>query len=144
MQLNDQFQASGPIDFLLLEFPDEEPSGDAARALADLVDQGTIAVYDIIAIRKAGDGSVAALELANVSGFGLLGGARSGILTDEDVAEAAVALEPGTVAVLVVYENRWAAPFATAVHNAGGQVVASARIPTQDLIEVLDMLDEQE
>lgn len=143
--MTDQSQVPGPIDFLLLEFPDREPTGAAAGALADLLEQGTIALYDIVAIRKTDDGAITAVELAElgIAGFAEFVGARSGLLGDEDIAEAALAVEPGTVAVLLVYENRWAAPFVAAVHGAGGQLIASARIPAQELIDVLDALDAQ-
>ncbi|KAA3637463.1 MAG: DUF1269 domain-containing protein [Armatimonadetes bacterium] len=142
---DDTTEVTGPIDFLLLEFPDQEPTGETAGALVDLVERDIIRLYDLAAIRKGADGSVSAIEIASVDpdGFGLFEGAQSGLLGSDDIEEAAAAMEPGTVAVLIVYENRWAAPFVAAAMNAGGQVVASARIPAQDIIEALDSLDTQ-
>ena len=141
----DDDMAMGPIDFILLEFPDQEPSGEAADALLDLVEAGTIRLYDIIAVRKAADGSVSGFEVTDLGddgfGFASFAGARSGLLGDDDVAEAAEAMEPGAVAVLIVYENAWATPFASAVLRHGGQFVASARIPVESVIEALDALD---
>lgn len=136
----------GPIDFVLLEFPDQEPSGATAGALMDLIDAGIIRLYDLIAVRKAADGSFAALELSELpgdigDGFIRMAGARSGLFSDEDLAEAAAAMEPGTVGVLLIYENAWARAFVTAAHGAGGQLIASARIPTQDVIDALDALE---
>ena len=136
----------GPIDFVLLEFPDQEPSGVAAAALMDLIDAGTIRLYDLAIVRKAEDGSFEALELSALpaevgDGFGRMAGARSGLLTDEDLADAAEAMEPATVAVLLVFENAWAAPFVNAVHQVGGQLVASKRIPVQDIVDALDALE---
>ncbi len=134
----------GPIDFLLIEFPDDRPRGEAAEALLDLVDRGIVRLYDILAIEKDRDGVARELrveDLGSNSAFSTLAGARSGILSDEDVGEAANALEPGTMAALVVYENTWAVPFVAAARRAGGQVVASARIPAQDLMDVLDVLE---
>jgi hypothetical protein len=138
-------EVHGPIDFVLLEFPDQVPTGRAAAALGDLVDQQIIRLYDIVAIRKTVDGVVTVVEITDLDpdGFALFAGARSGLVDEGDVAEAASAMEPGTVAVLLIYENRWAAPFVAAARDAGGQLIASARIPAQDLIEALDGLEEQ-
>lgn len=137
--------AMGPIDFVLIEFPDQEPSGEAAAALADLVDAGTIRLYDVLAVRKAADGSVSGFEISDLgdgdTGFAVFAGARSGLLGDDDVAEAAAAMEPGTIAVLLIYENAWAAPFVAAARRAGGEMVASARIPAQDILDALDALE---
>jgi len=136
-------EVMGPIDFVLLEFPYQEPTGETAGALLDLVERDIIRLYDVAAIRKGSDGSVTAVEIASVDpdGFGQFHGARSGLLGSDDIDEAAEAMEPGTIAVLIVYENRWAAPFVAAAMNAGGQLVASARIPAQDIIEALDSLE---
>lgn len=138
--------AIGPIDFLLLEFPDQEPTGEVADALMDLVDAGLVAVYDLVAIRKAADGAVSTFELTDltadgVGGFAGFAGARSGLLGDDDIAEAAAAMEPGTIAVLLVFENTWAAPFVAAVHRKGGQMIASSRIPAQQILDALDELE---
>lgn len=136
--------AYGPIDFVLLEFPDQEPSGDAARELAALVDSGTIRLYDIAAIRKAADGSFSALEISTLSSdesFGRFAGARSGLLSADDLAAAADALKPGTLAVLLVFENAWAVPFVAAAERAGGELVASSRISAQEVMNALDALE---
>jgi len=138
--------AIGPIDFILIEFPDQEPTGEVADALFGLVEAGLVSVYDVVAIRKAADGTVSGFELTDltadgVGGFATFAGARSGLLGDEDIAEAAEAMEPGTVAVLIVYENTWAAPFVAAVRAKGGQLIASARIPSQDVLDALDALE---
>jgi len=136
----------GPIDFLLLEFPDQQPTGEVAAELMKLVDAGIVRVYDIIAIRKDAAGNVEGIEITDLTSegagsFSAFAGARSGLLGDDDVAEAADALEPGTIAVLLVYENAWAAPFATAVLSKGGQMVANQRLPVADVIAVLDALE---
>jgi hypothetical protein len=131
--------AHGPIDFVLLEFPDQKPSGMVADALLDQIDAGTIRLYDIVAVRKAADGRVAAFELSDIPGdLSQLAGARSGLLTDEDFMDIEAALEPGTIGVLLVYENAWAAPFVAAAREAGGDVVASARLAAQDVMDALD------
>ena len=132
----------GPIDFVLLEFPGDVPLDETAAELAALVDAGFIALFDLIAVRKEADGSFSGIELDELDGsFTAFAGARSGLLGDEDLAAAAEALEPGTVAALIMFENTWAARFVSAAYRAGGQVVASARIPAGDVIEALDALD---
>lgn len=143
----DSAEVMGPVHFLLLEFPDQEPTGETAAALLDLVEAGIIRVYDIVAVRKAADGSVSGFEITDLGpegagGFAVFAGSRSGLMDDDDISEAGAAMEPGTVAVLLVYENIWAIPFLAAAHRAGGRLVASAHIPVQDIIDVLDALEE--
>lgn len=132
----------GPIDYLLVEWPGRQPTGEVAPHLIDLVDRGLIRVLDFAVIAKAEDGSVAALEISDLgeaaAAFADFEGASSGLLSDEDFDEAAGALEPGTSAALLVFENRWAAPFAAAVRRSGGQLVASGRIPVQAVLAALD------
>jgi len=134
----------GPVDFLLLEFPGDKLTGEAAPALAELVDNGTIRLFDLLVISKAEDGSVEALEIKDPKeggGFDYFAGARSGLIGDEDIADAAETMRPGTVAALIVYENTWAVPFVGAVRRSGGEVIASARIPAHDLMDTLDALE---
>jgi len=132
----------GPIDYLVVEWPGKQPTGEAAPHLIDLVDRGLIRIIDLAFIVKTEDGAIEGLE---ISSFGpaaqeLLAfeGASSGLLSEEDFAEAGQALEPGTTAALLVYENRWAAPFASAVRRSGAQLVASGRIPVQAIEAALD------
>lgn len=134
----------GPIDFVLIEFPGDRLTGEAGQALRDLVDRGVIRLYDLMVVNKHEDGSVEALELTDpngVDGFAYFAGARSGLLKDDDLREVAGAMEPGTVAALIVYENSWAIPFVAAARRSGGQVIASQRIPAADVIEALENLD---
>jgi Family of unknown function (DUF6325) len=141
-----EFDEMGPIDYLLVEWPDRQPTGEAAPHLVDLVERGLVRILDLAFIAKAEDGSVAMLEIADlgeeVAEFAVFEGASSGLLGEDDIGEAAAALEPGTSAALLVYENRWAAPFATAVRKSGGQLVASGRIPIQAMIAALDAAEE--
>jgi len=130
----------GPVDFILLEFPAEADTSEAAAAMLDLVESGTIRLWDLLVIRKAADGSVVAVEVSD-SPFAPFAGARSGLLSDDDIAEAAGVMEPGTGAALIVYENTWAVPFIAGALKAGGQLVASTRIPAPVIIEALDALD---
>jgi hypothetical protein len=133
----------GPVDYVLIEFPDGRPNGKAAPLLLDLVDRGVIRILDLMFISKNEDGSTTALEIADIDGDGapdfmVFEGASSGLLSDEDREEAGNAMEPGTAALLIVFENRWAAPFAKAMREAGGQLVAFGRIPVQALLASLD------
>ena len=129
----------GPIDYLLVEWPGKQPNGEALPHLVDLVDRGLIRILDFAFIQKDEDGSVIQLEIADLGDEILvLEGASSGILSDEDTSEAAQALENGTSAALLVYENSWAAPFASAVRRSGGQLVASGRIPVNEIIAALE------
>jgi len=132
----------GPIDYLLIEWPGRQPTGEVAPHVIDLVDRGLIRILDFAFIAKAEDGSVAAIEISDLGGgaaeFAAFEGASSGLLSDEDLNEAGNALEPGTSAALLVFENRWAAPFAIAVRQSGGQLVASGRIPTQAVLAALE------
>jgi hypothetical protein len=138
----DDLTEMGPIDYLLVEWSGKQPTGEAVPHLVDLVDRGLIRILDFAFIAKGEDGSVAAVEIADLGDeaneFAVFEGASSGLLGDDDVAEAGAALEPGTSAALLVYENSWAGPFAAAVRRSGGQLVASGRIPVQSLLAALD------
>ena len=135
----------GPIDFVLLQVPTDRLTGEASGALADLVERGIVRIYDLLVIRKDESGAVEVLEIENpahgASSFSYFSGARSGILGDEDAQEAASAMDPGTVAALIVYENTWAIPFVAAARESGGELVASARIPATDVIAALEQLE---
>lgn len=135
----------GPIDYVLVEWKDRQPNGEAMPHLLDLVDRGVIRILDLAFITKAEDGSHAGVDLAELSsidGLEALVGAASGLLADEDLEKAADALEPGTSAALLVYENSWAAPFATALRNNGAQLVAGGRIPVEDVLEALEAAEQ--
>ena len=138
----------GPIDYLLVEWPGRQPKGEAAPLLADLAKRGIIRVLDLAFITKGDDGTVAGLDIKGlgeqVEELKLFEGASSGLLGDEDIEEAAKALEPGTSAALLVYENSWAAPFASAVRRSGGQLVANGRIPVQALLAAIEAVEDAE
>lgn len=136
----------GPVDFILMEFPGDRPTGPAASALLDLVDAGIVRIYDLVVVRKESDGTFSGLDLSDLDadhlgGFGAFAGARSGLLGDDDLQQAAEAIRPGTTAALIVYENSWAIPFVAAARGAGAEVVARERIPADVLMGVLDELD---
>ena len=141
----DELDEIGPIDYLVIEWPDRQPTGEAAPLLLDLVDRGLIRIIDIAFVAKGEDGSVTALELSSLAeqseSLNQLDGASSGLLSDEDAEEAAAALEPGASAAILVYENRWAAPFAAALRRSGAQLVANGRIPVQGILAALDAVE---
>src|SRR4249919_391593 len=106
----------GPIDYLLIAWPDPHPNGEIAPLLVDLVDRGIIRILDLAFVAKSEDGTVAGLELADlgeqVAELKVFAGASSGLLSDDDLEQAGAALDPGSAAAVLVFENRWAAPFA--------------------------------
>jgi hypothetical protein len=139
-------EALGPIDFLLLELDPGHMDGSIAAALMDLVDRGIVTILDLLVIRKDADGSVSGIDINGLSadalgGFAAFAGARSGLLGDDDIAEAGVALEPARAAALLVYENTWARGFVGAALAARAQVVASTRLTAQAVNDALDALD---
>lgn len=140
---DDAIDELGPVDYLVVEFPPGAShfTGEMASELAALVDAGTIRVLDILILQKAADGSVEALELDDLDALDELRAIEAelaDILAVEDVADLAAAMEPGTVAAAIVWENRWAAPFAAAARRSGGQLVANGRIPIQAILASLE------
>jgi hypothetical protein len=139
----DDLEDMGPIDYLVVEFPGNRMTGEGLPLLVDLVDRGIIRILDLVFVRKDLDGSVRGMAIADLDKDGQLDlavfeGASSGLLDQEDLEEAGGVLEPGSSAGLLVYENRWAAPFAKALRRGGAQVVASGRIPVQAVLAALD------
>ena len=141
--MTDDLDEVGPIDYLVVEFPGNKMTGEAFPILIDLADRGLIRILDLEFISKAEDGKVTALSLTDIDGDGELDltvfqGASSGLLDTSDLEEAGSVLEPNCSAGVLVYENRWAAPFASALRRSGGQLVASGRIPVQAILARLD------
>ena len=137
----------GPIDYLVVEWPPgKEPTGEGLEHLVDLTGRGIIRVIDLAFVMKEEDGTVRGLAITDLDHDGTLDlvkfeGTSSGVLGQEDVDEAGGALEPGTSAAILVYENSWAAPFATALRKSGAQLVANRRIPINALLAKLDELE---
>ncbi len=133
----------GPIDYLVVEFPENRLNGEALPLLVDLVDRGIIRILDMVFVQKALDGSLAVLSTEDLDGDGMADlavfqGVSSGLLGEDDIAEAGTVLEPGSAAGVLIYENTWAGPFASALRRGGGQLVASGRIPIQALLAALE------
>lgn len=137
----------GPIDFVLIEFTADRFTGSTAQALMDLVERGVVRVYDLMLIGKDAQGKGYAVDLGASTtqagaGFAGFDGVQSGLLGEDDMVEAAGAMEPGTLAALIVYENTWAIPFVAAARENGGELIASARIPAEDVMNALEQLEE--
>jgi hypothetical protein len=135
----------GPVDYLVVEFPADKAnfSGEMAAELKSLVDRELVRVLDLVIVRKEVDGSVEAAELADVdeSNVGELASLEADLamlLAEEDVMEIGKALEPGSIAAVLVYENSWAGPFASSIRRSGGQLVANGRVPTQALLAAIE------
>jgi uncharacterized protein DUF6325 len=139
----EQLQELGPVDYMVLEWSGAQPvTGEVMPLLLDLVDRGVIRILDLAFMLKDTDGSVSALDLTELAQdsdeLAVFEGVSSGLIDQDDLEEAATALEPGTVAAVLIWENRWAAPVATALRRSGGQLVANGRIPVQALLASLD------
>lgn len=138
---------TGPIDYIVIEWePGREPTGEAFPYLIDLVERGIIRILDLMFIRKDVDGDVVVVDIADLDLDGnpdiaVFAGAASGLLGDEDATEAGSILREGSSAAMVLFENAWAGPFAAALRRGGAQLVASGRIPTQEIIAALDELE---
>ncbi|MBS1837954.1 MAG: DUF1269 domain-containing protein [Actinobacteria bacterium] len=133
----------GPIDYLVVEFPAGEQrfSGAMAEELAALVDSGVIQVLDLLILVKGADGQVDAFEiedLGELDSLKALEGQLGELLALEVVEHLAAAMEPGSAAGVLVWENSWAAPFAVAARESGGQLIASGRISTQAILASLE------
>lgn len=129
----------GPIDYIAVEFPTGQSwlTGDGAEELARLAATGTIRVLDFVIVHKGADGSIEVDELEDHTELGVLGELEAGlaeVLAEQDLIDIAAAMERGSSAAVLVWENTWAAPFAGAVRRDGGQLIATGRIPTQALI----------
>jgi hypothetical protein len=136
----------GPIDYVVLEWPGAFPdTSEVQPLLLDLVERGIIRILDIGFVAKDENGEVTGLDVGDLkqvaAAFAEFEGASSGLLGFDDLEEAAAALEPGTSAAVLVWENRWAAPVAVAVRKSGGQLIASGRIPIQAILASLDALE---
>ena len=140
--MSEQVSDTGPIDYLVVEFPAGTLTGAGMPQLLDLVERGLIRILDLAFIGKEQDGSVTAIEITDLDGDGVLElsefhGASSGLLGRGDLEEAGGVLAPGATAAVLVYENVWAAPLATAIRGSGAQLVAGGRIPVDDVLASL-------
>jgi uncharacterized protein DUF6325 len=137
----------GPVDYIVVEFPGSKFNGEIAPALHDLVDRNIIRVLDVVVMQKDDAGKLEVAELSDLdeSEAGSLRAYETELamlLSEDDVLAVAEAIEPGTTAAVLVWENKWAVPFATAVRHSGGQLVASGRIPIQAIAAAIEADEE--
>lgn len=133
----------GPISYLVVEFPGNKMTGQGLPILVDLVDRGVIRILDLVFVGRDIDGSVHAMELTDLDGDGALDlavfeGATSGVLDDDDAADAGAVIEPGSSAAVLLFEHRWAAPFTAALRRGGAELVAAGFIPQDALVTSLE------
>jgi hypothetical protein len=139
----DEQDVMGPISYLVVEFPGAKMTGEGLDALVDLVDRGFIRILDLAFVMVESDGTVTGLELRDIDGDGELDltvfeGASSGLLGESDRAAAAEAVEPGAAAAILLFENRWAIPFVSALRGAGAELVSAGYLPIDDLLEAVE------
>ena len=140
---DDGAMSMGPVDYLVVEFPDGRAGSEVLSRLVDLVDDGTVRVLDLVFLRKDRDGAISGIEIADLDGDGVLDlqvleGASSGLLGMDDIGDAGGVIAAGSAAALVVYENLWAIPLATALRRSGAELVASGRVPVAELLSALE------
>jgi Family of unknown function (DUF6325) len=143
VQENTDLDSLGPVDYVIVEFPAGASNftGEMAEELIALVDAGTIRVIDVLILTKDADGTVEATELSDIEELGPLQAVEAQLaelLAEEDVEHLAAAMDPGSTAGVLIWENLWAAPFAAAARRSGGQLIATGRIPIQAIIASIE------
>jgi hypothetical protein len=143
MATAEELDALGPVDYIVVEFPAGASNftGEMAKELLTLVDRGIVRVIDVLILTKAEDGTVDAMELSDVEELGeleTLEAELAELLAEDDVEHLAAAMEPGSTAGVLIWENLWAAPFASAARRSGGQLIANGRIPIQAIIASIE------
>ena len=139
----DESNALGPVSYLIVEFPGNKMTGEGLPILVDLVDRGVIRILDLIFVTREMDGSTRAIELRDIDRDGTIDlaifeGVSSGLLDDSDIRDAGSVIEPGSSAGILLFENRWAAPFTQALRRGGAELVAAGYIPHDVLLASLD------
>jgi hypothetical protein len=141
--MSEDDDALGPISYLVVEFPGSNMTGEGLPILVDLVEQGVIRILDLVFVAKGDDGSLGVIGLADLDHDGTIDlavfeGVSSGLVSPEDLADAAPAIAPGSAAAILIFENRWATPFVQALRRGGAQLVAAGYIPQVELAAALD------
>jgi hypothetical protein len=139
----DDADTLGPISYVIVEFPGSKMTGEGLPILMDLIDRGLIRVLDLVFMNRDEDGSLNVLEVGDVDhdgqfDFAVFAGASSGLLDQGDLDDAASVIEPGSSALVLLFENTWATPFVGALRRGGAQLVAAGYIPQDTLLASLD------
>ncbi len=142
----DEGNELGPISYLIVEFPGNQMTGGGLAVLLDLVERGTIRILDLCFVMREADGRMRLAELGDLDGDGSLDlavfeGASSGVIDEDDISEASAAIQPGSAAAILVFENRWAAPFTRELRRSGAELVAAGYIPQDALVAALDAIE---
>jgi Family of unknown function (DUF6325) len=142
----DDAGALGPISYLIVEFPGNQMTGEGFSSLLDLVDSGVIRILDLVFVMRDSDGSMRALELQDIDRDGqfdlaVFAGASSGLVSQQDLSDAASVITPGSAAGVLIFENRWATPFVQALRRGNAELVSAGYIPQTDLIAALDAVE---
>ena len=145
----DNVDELGPVDWIVVEFPGSRFNGEIAPALRDLVERDLVRVLDLLVLKKDADGTLEAFELSDldpeeIGEMRTYEAELAMLLSEDDVTAVAEAIEPGSSAAVLVWENKWAAPFGSAVRRSGGQLVASGRIPIQALLAAIEAEEAEE
>ena len=143
VEQNTDLDSLGPVDYIVVEFPAGASNftGEMAEELLALVAAGTIRVIDVLILTKNEDETVDVMELSDIEQLGPLQAVEAQLaelLAEEDVAHLAAAMDPGSTAGVLIWENLWAAPFASAARRSGGQLIATGRIPIQAIIASIE------
>lgn len=141
--LNGDETVLGPVSYLVVEFPGNKMTGKGLRVLVDLVDKGLIRILDLVFVTRAGDGDTRVVELNQLEAddeldLTVFEGVSSGVLDDSDIVDARTVIAPGSSAGVLLFENRWAAPFAEALREGGGELVAAGYVPHDVLVASLE------
>jgi hypothetical protein len=137
-------QGLGPISYVVVEFPGNKMTGNGLPILVDLVDRGIIRILDLLFVMREDDGTTNIVEMQDLEGdidLTVFEGVRSGLLGPSDAEEAAAALEPGSSAGILLFENRWALPFVNELRKSGAELIAAGYLPQEELIAALDALE---
>ncbi len=131
----------GPIDFLAVEFPGGKPTPEGFDLLLGLADRGAIRILDLefVAVGEDGVASVVAPdEVPADFDLSVWRGASSGLLDGADLATLASEIQPGSVAVVVVIENRWVLGVVDAWRGSGARLIAEGGLHADEIVAALD------
>lgn len=139
----------GPVDFLALEFKNENLKGEVLPALLNLVEKKIVRVIDLVIVQKYADGHYEAVEVKQLSPdvlsvVDMLNPEISGIIQVEDIDMIAEKMANDTLAAALLIENLWAVEFKETLLRADANLIAQIRIPHETVEEVLSIFAKAE